>query len=240
VKEGHDRAQKFISKIEQYFEGSDLVVDRQVKKLYCDIYDLDKMMQSLAKVFREEREDGNEIFFNVSSGSKIQGIVGVLACMMFGGTPYYCVPKEYEYTNKPEEEIEAQTTGMDYTFDVPTYKIYIPESKFIQFLAPIYNLLADKPNAGIAKTDCLKFFYELEPDEKKAEKKTKDGKSSTGPYNKMKSRYLDKLEEEDLIRNVKKPRGKIFLTKEGRKRVEILAPYYGIEIKKVEKQTETD
>lgn len=64
----------------------------------CNIVDLFDMLNVYRSII--EQEYGNDIFINVSTGSKIQAIAGMMACMMFKTDnlniePYYAEPAQY-------------------------------------------------------------------------------------------------------------------------------------------------
>jgi hypothetical protein len=71
---------------------------------------------------------------NVSTGSKIQAIASMMACMMFKDMatikPYYVVPEKY--TNLLEEKKNQETEGMKDIITLPEYKIEIPSEKLIE------------------------------------------------------------------------------------------------------------
>jgi hypothetical protein len=72
---------------------------------------------------------------NVSTGSKIQAIASMMACMMFKDMatikPYYVVPEKYN-TILLEEKKNQETEGMKDIITLPEYKIEIPSEKLIE------------------------------------------------------------------------------------------------------------
>lgn len=78
------------------------------------------------------KEQKNDIYVNVSSGSKIQAIACMMACMMFkefSVTPYYVVPKSYPATGE-----EQQSSGMEDVVELPKYEIQKPGEEILQAL----------------------------------------------------------------------------------------------------------
>ncbi len=61
-----------------------------------DFFDLQTMMSKMCFLIRKEIEvDKNDVYVNISTGSKISAVAGTLACLMYGGTPYYVRPEKY-------------------------------------------------------------------------------------------------------------------------------------------------
>jgi uncharacterized protein DUF6293 len=84
------------------------------------------------------QEANNAIFINVSSGSKIQSIASMMACMIFKDrvdiTPYYAVPEKY--TTIPREQ---ETVGVKKIVKLPEYKIQTPPDNLIKCLEIIHQ-----------------------------------------------------------------------------------------------------
>ena len=77
-------------------------------------------------------EAGNEIYVNISSGSKIQAIAGMMACMIFKSynpIPYYVEPKKYG-----EAPDEPQSFGVKTIIPLPNYTIQQPNQNQIKAL----------------------------------------------------------------------------------------------------------
>jgi hypothetical protein len=95
-----------------------------------------RYLRVLRKIIFEEAN--NAIFINVSSGSKIQSIASMMACMIFKDrvdiTPYYAVPEKY--TTIPREQ---ETVGVKKILKLPEYKIQTPPDNLIKCLEIIYK-----------------------------------------------------------------------------------------------------
>src|SRR5918995_3088242 len=99
----------------------------------ADRIDLFDILRALRTIIL--REKGNYILVNVSTGSKIQAIASMMACMMFKDMatikPYYVVPEKYN-TILLEEKRNQETEGMRDIITLPEYKIEIPNEKLIE------------------------------------------------------------------------------------------------------------
>ena len=83
---GHE---KFFSKIKNIVKQS----NRKFEEKYTDIWDLYKCLELYREIISKEIEKKNRIFINVSTGTKVTAMAGILACMIFNQTPYYARQK---------------------------------------------------------------------------------------------------------------------------------------------------
>jgi len=141
-----DKAGSFIEKIKKILKKENI----EVKIERHDRLDLFKIIKSIKKII--EKEKGNNIYVNLASGSKIQAIGGMMACMMFNDEknviPFYVEAKEY--LGFKGQQI---STGIKEPLDLPSYKIEVPEPKLIETLKIIQkngNKLTKKELAQLA------------------------------------------------------------------------------------------
>jgi hypothetical protein len=104
----------------------------EVKQEEHNRRDLFQIIRSIKNII--EKENGNEIYVNLASGSKIQAIGTMMACMMFNDNknihPFYVEAKNYRGVDAKQ----PVSTGIKDILDVPPYSIKIPEEKLIQAL----------------------------------------------------------------------------------------------------------
>ena len=126
-----DKGGKFVKTIESKLKDA---------RIHCmhagaDRIDLFDILRALRTIFL--REQGNSILVNVSSGSKIQAIACMMACMMFKDLgmiqPYYVVPERYTSSISDKQETE----GVKKIIGLPEYQIEIPSEKLIKCLGII-------------------------------------------------------------------------------------------------------
>ena len=101
-----------------------------------------EMMACIEK-FREliSQEKDNQIFFNVSTGTKISCISAMLACMIWNCEPYYAKPDYYERKIPKKIPIEK----IQEIVSIPTYKMIMPKQEFLVVLTILQK------NNGIMK-----------------------------------------------------------------------------------------
>lgn len=103
----------------------------EVKEMIHDRNDSFDIIRATREII--QKEVNNNIAVNLSSGSKIQAIGCMLACMMFNNnrnvSSYYVEPKKYnQRVNGPLSE------GVQSIMPMPTYDIQIPDRMLISAL----------------------------------------------------------------------------------------------------------
>ena len=121
-----EKASKYIEMIRKDLQKKNI----QVAYAESDRQDLFDILKTVKEIFEKEKD--NDIYVNVSSGSKIQAISCMMACMMFREytpTPYYAEPEEYASTQgKP------QSSGLKDIVDLPKYEMRKPKRELIEAL----------------------------------------------------------------------------------------------------------
>ena len=123
-----DKAGPFISKITKKLEKLGITVLQESHNRQ----DLFQIIRAVKNII--EKESDNDIYVNLASGSKIQAIGTMMACMMFNDSsnvhPFYVEAKEYAgFVGKTQ-----LSTGIKEIQNVPPYSIKIPDTKLIKSL----------------------------------------------------------------------------------------------------------
>ena len=120
-----DKARPFITKITSQLEVQGIKI---VEKSH-NRHDLFQIIRAVKNIIEEEK--GNDIYANLASGSKIQAIGIMMACMMFNDDsnvhPFYVEAKNYPGF----EAKKSLSQGIKEIQSVPAYSIKIPDSKLI-------------------------------------------------------------------------------------------------------------
>ncbi len=123
-----DKAGPFIAKISQQLEKLGIKVTQESHNRR----DLFQIIRAVKNIIEKEKD--NEIYVNLASGSKIQAIGTMMACMMFNDSsnihPFYVEAKNYPGF----EGKRPLSTGIKEIQNVPLYSIKIPELKLIDAL----------------------------------------------------------------------------------------------------------
>jgi hypothetical protein len=117
-----DKALSYIEKITKLLKKEKI----KVVKEYHNRLDLFQIIKSVKKIIEDEKE--NNIYGNLASGSKIQAIACMMACMMYNRMknviPFYAEAKDYLGFSG-----EQLSTGIKNITEVPTYEIKTPEQR---------------------------------------------------------------------------------------------------------------
>lgn len=118
-----DKAGPFVEKVRRQLQRANIEVATE----HHDRLGLFKMTRSVRDII--EREKGNNVYVNLASGSKIQAIGGMMACMMFNSQknayPFYVEARDYLGFKGPI------STGVKGISDIPPYDIQISEERHI-------------------------------------------------------------------------------------------------------------
>ena len=123
----NDRAKPYEDAIKKAFKKAKI----QFESIRSNRKDIFKILQSVKQIIQLEKD--NDLYINVSSGSKIQAIACTMACMMFNDkenlTPYYAEPEQY-----PSSKEKQQSLGLRNIIELPKYQIQIPKKELISAL----------------------------------------------------------------------------------------------------------
>lgn len=100
---------------------SELEIPYEEKR--CDIFDLYSSLGAIAEAVSTHAND--DVYVNVSTGSKITAIAGMIASMVLESTAYYVRAKNYS-------EDPSQITGV---MNLPAYPIDAPDQEQVHIMA---------------------------------------------------------------------------------------------------------
>ena len=115
----------------------------QVKEKPVDLWSFEDLLRGYAEVVREETEAGNEVWVNVSTGSKVQGVAGALVAMAHGAHPYYVVTKTLEKPppkSKGRKGPEPLAEGVADVVNLLGYQLDLPNRDEVEILRAIKAL----------------------------------------------------------------------------------------------------
>ncbi len=125
----------------------------EVKIAYSDRLSIFKAIKSIKDIIEEEKN--NYIYVNVASGSKIQAIACMMACMVLKNCdnlkPFYAQPEKYAAF-----EGKQQSFGIKDTIALPTYEIQTPKPKLLAAL----KIISEQKDQKMTKKDMAKIAEE--------------------------------------------------------------------------------
>jgi len=129
-----------------------------VDRTDCDIFDLNDSIETILAQIRQRNTDDN-IRVNISAGSKITAIAGMLACMFTSAEPYYVVPEGYTEA-RDDRSGETVSFGMDAIEPIPAYPATEPDLQLIQVLSFIQEEQPDDEPYGVLLKQIGRFLLE--------------------------------------------------------------------------------
>ena len=95
-----------------------------------DLWDLYECIKKYREIIQKENKEKNHVYVNISTGSKITSIAGMLSCMSWGAIPYY-VHVAYP---SPKESKKIPLMKIKNIYDLPVYEINKPPSTNLKIL----------------------------------------------------------------------------------------------------------
>ena len=150
-KTAEDKSGPYLEKIKKECKK----INVELKIAYADRLSLFKAIKTIKDIIEEEK--GNYIYVNVASGSKIQAIACMMACMILKGCdnlqPFYAEPESYAAF-----EGKQQSFGVKDTIPLPTYEIQTPKPKLLAAL----KIISEQKNGKITKKEMAQIADEQE------------------------------------------------------------------------------
>ena len=119
-----DAAVEFLKKTEKILKKHRI----SYKVVFVDLWNLMACVQKFRDLILQE--DGNQIFFNVSTGTKISAISAMLSCMIWNCQPYYAKP---DYSDRRVSR-EIAVEEIKEIVSMPIYKMNSPKTEHLQIL----------------------------------------------------------------------------------------------------------
>ena len=124
----------------------------EVHEVYVNIWDLFSCLEKLREIFDLEKE--NHVHVNVSTGSKIISIAGMIACMLWKGTPYYA---KLDYDDGGPAARLIDSRKVEETELLPVYQINMPTPESLMVLA----IISSKQGGRITKKELIQELQAL-------------------------------------------------------------------------------
>lgn len=172
----------------------------------CDIFDLYDALGTISKAISDYA--GNEVFVNLSGGSKITAIGSMIACMATGARPIYARPLYGpEATEIPDEPLHQEVREI---FELPRYPIDRPSDIHLAFLSYIDSETTNTVDGryrGVSKKELIEFAR----DRKFRFISESESTTRKGYYRLLDRHVIAPLREQDYV-NVEKIGRKKFVT----------------------------
>lgn len=170
----------------------------------CDLFDLDSARETIVDAIKTHEED--EVYVNVSTGSKITAIAAMTACQTTDAVPFYAEP-EYRGSDgelEPPDEPVVSTVGDVYS--LPTFELEGPSNEQLEILSYL------AANDGATKKELIRVSEDRElPFIAESESQSDEGR-----YRLLETHIIAPLVEEGYVRTEKVGRQKhVYLEERG-------------------------
>ncbi len=195
---GHEKDAKGDPGVEKLEESLHTLENNNIEVISqeCDIFDLYSSMSAIAEIITEH--EGDEVYVNVSTGSKVTAIAGMITSMVLECTPYYVRAKNY--SKEPEDIVE--------TTELPTYPIDAPYADQVNVMNFI-EIMSERRGPP-TKGEIIQFsdYYSLDYISRDVDEK--------GKYRILDTYIIEPLEADDYIEIYQEGRNKVVsLTEQG-------------------------
>ncbi len=109
--------------------------DIDVRRLHLDLFDGPSLLNAVSRLIVQEQDAGSEIFVNVATGSNLYTASAMLACLMYGGTPYHSQTLGYWSEESVLRDRSGRPRGISKAAAppevVPIYGVKPPEPRLV-------------------------------------------------------------------------------------------------------------
>lgn len=181
----------YLTALLEELESSDRI---ELQRRSCDIFDLYEALGTIAGAVDDHDDD--EVYVNLSAGSKITAIAGMIACMATGARPIYARP-DYgpDAEQVPDEPLHDAVAEV---FELPTYPIDRPSETLVAVMAFVDGETIEDQHGryrGPSKKELVEFAREQEfPFVRESEATTEKGY-----YRLLESHVVGPLESKGFV-----------------------------------------
>jgi hypothetical protein len=171
---------------------------------YCDLFDINNAIEAFVNAIASCESD--EILVNVSTGSKITAIAGMIACQSTAAKPFYVSAQFRNEDGELEAPETPQVESIGEISELPVFNIQGPNPDQLVILQYL------RQNDGATKKELIEHAREQELDFIANSK----SKSEEGLYQLLGTNVISPLSEKKYVRVVKEGRKKrVYLEEHG-------------------------
>ena len=171
----------------------------------ADLYDLDSAVQAFSQAVKDH--EGDDVYINVSTGSQIASIAGMMAAQTADATPFYVRSRtadlDAEEVRTPDEPVFPAAGEIT---ELPVFELRGPSPEQLRMLAYLYGEdgATKKKLIEFAQAEALPFIADTEAN------------SDEGLYRLLESHIIDPLTDGGYVRVEKAGRKKeVYLEQRG-------------------------
>lgn len=208
--EDSDHEAPFQTNVVADLEANDRIT---VEQRRCDIFSLEDSLQAIKEAIGDCAVD-DEVYVNLSTGSKLTAIAGMYACQSTGATPFYVEPKFRRAEGHLEPPTEPLVKKIGGIREIPIFRLDLPSDEQLQILAYVadHDHVTKKDLIRYAEEHSLPFIAETE------------SKTDEGKYRLLETHIIDPLEAEGYVDVTKSGREKHVVATESGQQLLKVAP----------------
>jgi len=177
----------------------------ELEQRECDLFNIGNAIEAFVSAIASC--DSDEIYVNVSTGSKLTAIAGMIACQSTTATPFYVSPQFRNEDGEREAPSSPQVESIGEISQLPVFHLEGPDSDQLAILRYLCE------NDGATKKDLISYAR----DQELSFIANSQSKSQEGLYRLLATNIISPLTDEDYIRVHKEGRKKrVYLTDHGR------------------------
>jgi len=159
----------------------------ELQERESDIFDLYTSLGEIAEIATDH--EGDNVYVNLATGSKVTAIAGMIACMATGATPYYVSAERYgpgEDEGPPEQPVSFGVKGIE---ELSGYPIEAPSEQDVRILSFIEREgpVSKKAIIQYGEANALDFIAGSDTD------------SLQGKYRRLESHVVEGLKESGYV-----------------------------------------
>lgn len=180
-----DYEAEFQREVVAELEANDRI---ELEQRYADIFSLQSSLRSIKEAILACNDD-DEVYVNLSTGSKLTAIAGMMACQSTGAIPIYARPEHRDQDGELEPPEDPLTDSVGDISKIPRISLQLPTTDQQRVLQYISNqdYVTKKELIEFSEAEGLSFIAET------------DSKSDEGKYLILKSNIIDPLIEDGYI-----------------------------------------
>ena len=150
----------------------------------ANLYDFDSAVQAFSQAVKDHEDD--DVYVNVSTGTSLAAIAGMMAAQTSDATPFYVQPGFEDESSIPEEPVILEAGPVS---ELPVFELDGPSTEQLRVLAHLHG------RESATKKELIKF---AEREELPFIANT-EAKSDEGRYRLLESHIIDPLTEDDYV-----------------------------------------
>ena len=198
--EEDDEEPEYHDEAREYLQANNI----ELEERESNIFELYSCLGVIAEVITEH--EGDDVYVNLATGSKVTAIAGMIACMATGASPYYVSAEQYGLNEGEEPPEKPVSFGVSSIEELSGYPIEAPSEQDIHILSHLDSEgpASKKEIIEYGEEHALPFIADAETE------------SLQGKYRRLETNVMEGLEENEYVELNERGRKKyVHITEDG-------------------------